>query len=352
DLAGEILQPLLHVPRHPGLLLSFGLKGIQPVDRSARRLFRTDKVQALFAGLGTHAVMPLDSLGTTAFALFMGASAHATGWPIPKGGAQRVTDALVTYLQSLYVEFELRRRVYDFRDLPYSQVLFLDLTPRQILWITRDRLPRRHRLQLQRYGYGPGVCKVDWALKGPIPWTARECREALTLHLGGTYQEIALSERQVRQGVHPAKPFVICVQPSIFDASRAPEGRHTAWAYCHVPHASHRDVSTLIEQQIERFAPGFTKLILSRRVITAEGLHERNPNLVGGDITGGANTFFQLLFRPDVSLKPYAFGWSRFRVCSASSPPGGGVHGMCGYNAARRALAEIWKMRGRCDEPV
>jgi phytoene dehydrogenase-like protein len=346
-LAWDILQPLVHVPRHPGLLLSFGLRGIQPVARSARRLFQTDKARSLFAGLGAHAVLPQESLGTTAFALFMGASAHATGWPIPRGGAQRVTDALTAYLQSLYAEIELRREVHDFRGLPYSRLIFLDLTPRQILWITRDRLPRRHRLQLERYGYGPGVCKVDWALEGPIPWKARRCREALTVHLGGTYEEIALSERQIRHGIHPARPFVICVQPSLFDASRAPRDRHTAWAYCHVPSESRQDMSRIIEQQVERFAPGFGRLILSRRVLTAEGLHARNPNLVGGDMTGGANTFFQLLFRPDVSLKPYAFGRSRFRVCSASSPPGGGVHGMCGYNAATRALAEIWKIRGR-----
>lgn len=344
-LAGDILQPLLHVPRHPGLFLSFGLKGIQSVQHTAGRLFRTERARALFAGLGAHSILPLDSAGTAAFALFMGASAHATGWPVPGGGAQKITDALAAYLKSLDAEIEVSREVHDIRTLPYSRVLFFDLTPRQILEITRSRLPGRHRIQLRRYRYGPGVCKVDWALDGPIPWTARGCREAGTVHLGGTSREIALSERRVWQGIHPERPFVICAQPSLFDPVRAPEGKHTAWAYCHVPNGSHQNMAERIEQQVERFAPGFTKLILARRVFTAGNLHGRNPNLVGGDIAAGANTLGQLLFRPDISFRPYAFGWSRFRVCSASSPPGAGVHGMGGYNAARDALADIWGIK-------
>jgi len=344
-LAGDILQPLLHVPRHPALFLSFCLKGLQSAQHTANRLFRTEKARALFAGLGAHAILPLDSIGTAAFALFMAASAHATGWPIPRGGAGRIADALAAYLRSMDAEIQLSREVHDFRALPYSRVLFFDLTPRQILETTGRLLPFRHRIQLGRYRYGPGVCKVDWALDGPIPWTAPGCREAGTVHLGGSFREIALSEGAVWQEDHPGSPFVICTQPSLFDPGRAPRGRHVAWAYCHVPNGSHQNMAERIERQVERFAPGFTRLILARRVMTAGSLQGRNPNLVGGDIASGANTMYQLLFRPTVSWRPYAFGWSRFRICSASSPPGAGVHGMCGYNAARNALEEIWRIK-------
>jgi len=344
-LTQDILKPLIHMPKHPGLFLSFGLKGIRSVEQTARSLFRTEKAQALFAGLGTHSIRPPDAPGTAGFALLMGASAHSTGWPMPRGGAEKITDALVTYLQSLHAEIRLMCEVNDFRSLPYSRVLLFDLAPGQILEITRGRLPRRHRLQLRRYRHGPGVCKMDWALDGPIPWTAPGCREAGTLHLGGTAREIALAERQVWQGVHPERPFVICSQPSLFDPSRAPQGRHTAWAYCHVPNGSYQNMGPRIEQQVERFAPGFTKLILSRRVLTARSLQRHNQSLVGGDIAAGANSLRQLFFRPDISCKPYAIGWNRFRICSASSPPGAGVHGMCGYNAARDALQDVWRIK-------
>ena len=343
-LMQDILKPLIHVPRYPFLFLSFGLKGVRSVEQASRSLFRTEKAHALFAGLGAHSIRPLDAPGTAAFALLMGASTHATGWPMPRGGAGKITDALTAYLQSLHAEIRLMCEVHDFRTLPYSRVLFFDLAPGQILEITRGRLPRRHRFQLGRYRHGPGVCKIDWALDGPIPWAASECREAGTLHLGGTAREIALAERQVWQGIHPERPFVICSQPSLFDPSRAPQDKHTAWAYCHVPNGSYQNMAQRIEQQVERFAPGFTKLILSRRVFTARSLQRHNQSLVGGDVAAGANTLRQLLFRPDISWKPYAFGWSRFRICSASSPPGAGVHGMCGYNAARDALQDIWRI--------
>jgi len=338
ELASELLNPVFHIPRHIVSLLQFGIKGIWPVSLTARHVFRTDKARALFAGLGAHSIMPLEHPLTSAFALVMGASAHATGWPIPRGGAGSTADALVSHLKSLGAEITLSHPVGCLDELPRCGTVFFDVSPKEILRIARSRIPKLKTLQLERYRYGPGAFKLDWALSGPIPWEASGCSRAATVHVGGSYEEIALAEREVRQGVHPRRPFVLCAQPSLFDRTRAPEGKHTAWAYCHVPNGSQQDMTERIEAQIERFAPGFRKKILARRVLSPSGLEKLNANLVGGDIAGGVNSLFRILFRPFVSAYPYSLGDGGLYICSSSSPPGGGVHGMCGYNAALSAL--------------
>ncbi|HQJ07852.1 MAG TPA: NAD(P)/FAD-dependent oxidoreductase [Deltaproteobacteria bacterium] len=338
ELSAEILSPPFHVPRHPLLLMRFGLKGMWPVSVTARRLFRTDKVRALFAGLGAHSIMPLDHPLTSSFALFMCASAHQTGWPIARGGAGTIGSALAAHLKNLGAEILLSHPVNSMKDIPGSRSVFFDLTPGQILAVARERIPTGVSRQLARYRSGPGAFKVDWALDAPIPWRAGECCRASVVHLGGSYEEIARSERLAAEGSDPDVPFVILAQPSLFDPSRAPQGKHTAWAYCHVANGSKRDLTSRIEGQIERFAPGFKKRILSRRVLPPTVLQGLNANLIGGDIAGGANTFCQIFFRPIRSLNPYALSRDGLYICSSSSPPGGGVHGMCGFNAARKAL--------------
>lgn len=340
DLADDILRPVFHVPRHPVLLALFGARSVWPVGMAARALFRTPAARALMAGMGAHSVMPLEYPFTSAFALFMCASAHATGWPIPLGGAGAIAGALEEYARSLGVEIAISHPVRSMDDLAKGPHVFFDLAPRQLLAVAGERLTARGRRALSNYRYGPGAFKIDWALDGPIPWTAPECSQAATVHLGGTCEEIALSERLVWQGVHPEKPFVILVQPSLFDPSRAPAGKHTAWAYCHVPGGSAYDMTARIEAQVERFAPGFKDRVLARRVLGPAAFECLNPNLVGGDIAGGANTLRQILFRPMASLDPYRLA-PGISLCSASSPPGGGVHGMCGMNAAENVLRKL-----------
>lgn len=338
DLSSEILSPFFHVPRHPLLLMRFGLKGIRPVGVAARHLFKTAGVRALFAGMGAHSVMSLDHPLTSSFALFMCASAHATGWPIPRGGAGMITRGLASCLESLGAEILLSHPVQGMKDMPDARTIFFDLTPRQILTIAGPRIAPGIRRQLARYRYGPGVFKIDWALDGPIPWKAAECLQAAVVHLGGSCEEIELSEGLAARGSDPETPFVILAQPSLFDGSRAPEGKHTAWAYCHVGNGSRQDMTSRIERQIERFAPGFKKRILSRRALSPAILQGLNANLIGGDIAGGANDIFQILFRPRLSANPYCLSGDGLYICSSSSSPGGGVHGMCGFNAARSAL--------------
>lgn len=345
ELSAEVLSPAFHIPKHPLLLMRFGLKGLWPVSVSAKRLFRTAKVRALFAGLGAHSIMPLDHPLTSSFAVFMCASAHGTGWPIPRGGAGTVGGALASHLEALGADILLSHPVSSMKDIPDARSMLFDLTPRQVLAVARERIPADVSRQLARYRYGPGAFKVDWALDGPIPWRAAECHRASVVHLGGSYEEIALSERRAAEGSDPDVPFVILSQPSLFDEGRAPEGKHTAWAYCHVANGSRQDMTVRIEAQIERFAPGFRKRILSRRVLSPAGLQGLNPSLIGGDIAGGANTFLQIFFRPIRSLNPYALSRDGLYICSSSSPPGGGVHGMCGYNAARRALGSGKSLR-------
>ena len=369
EVAREVLQPILHVPRSPLLLARFGWQGLWPASTAARRLFRTPKARALFAGLAAHSVLPLDAPGSAAFGWILAIAGHAAGWPIPRGGSQRIADALASYFTSLGGKIVTGTRVRsldDFEDrlesakgaehtaerlrnwpaprsvlrqfLKRDALVLCGLTPQQFLEIAGTRLPESFRNKLRRYRYGPGVFKIDWALKQPVPWTAPECAHAGTLHLGGSLDEIELAEKQAATGVISERPFVLFVQPSIFDASRAPGGMHTAWAYCHVPHSSNIDMTSRIEAQVERFAPGFSGAILARHTFTPGEMEQHNANLVGGDISGGLNSLWQLTFRPTASL--YRTPLKNVYLCSASTPPGGGVHGMCGYHAARRALRD------------
>jgi phytoene dehydrogenase-like protein len=267
--------------------------------------------------------------------------AHSVGWPFVEGGSARLTDALVTELTSLGGRMETGRWVTSLRDLPKARAVLLDVTPRQFVALAGDRLPARSRRALQRFRYGPGVCKVDWALSGPVPWQAPACREAGTVHVGGTFAEVAASEADVAAGRHPERPFCLIAQAGVVDPSRAPAGQQTLWGYCHVPRGSDVDMSARIEAQIERFAPGFRDLILARSVRTATEMERYNPNYVGGDISGGASTLWQTVLRPTPRWNPYRTALPGVYLCSASTPPGGGVHGMCGAWAARTALADL-----------
>ena len=338
-LLNEILRPPLHLPARPILLARFGALAIRSALSAATSLFDTTAARALFAGLSAHSVLPLESPGSASFGWVLGAAAHGVGWPIPRGGSQQIANALASYLGDLGGKIITGTRIASLAELTGSALVLCDVTPRQFLEIARDRMPARFKRQLRRYRYGPAAFKVDWALSAPIPWKASECAQAGTVHLGGTIEEIAASERAAWNGELSERPFVILAQPSLFDPSRAPEGRHTAWAYCHVPNGSQGNMLDAIERQIERFAPGFRSVILARNVLTPAELERHNANLVGGDITGGAQNLKQLVFRPTRML--YRTPLKGVYLCSSSTPPGGGVHGMCGFNAARVALQDI-----------
>jgi phytoene dehydrogenase-like protein len=334
DLAPDLLAPL-RWPRHPLGMARVGRLGLQGAAGLARRRFRGFRARALFAGLAGHSFLPLERVPSAAFGLILGISGHAVGWPLPEGGAQRIADALASLLRELGGEIRTGRLVRSLAELPPAGAYLFDLTPAQLLKIEGIRWPRRYRRRLGRYRYGPGVFKMDWALSGPIPWRAEACRRAGTVHLGGTIEEIAASERSAWDGGGAERPFVLVAQPSLFDPTRSPAGSHTAWAYCHVPNGSTADFSIAIEAQIERFAPGFRDLVLARRTTNTAELEAYNPNCVGGDINGGAALLSQLFTRPVARLVPYATPDPRVFICSASTPPSGGVHGMCGYHAAR-----------------
>ncbi|HMD48624.1 MAG TPA: NAD(P)/FAD-dependent oxidoreductase [Bryobacteraceae bacterium] len=336
DLAIDLLQPIQHFPHRPVLLARFGALAIRSAVAAAESRFRSPRTRALWAGLCAHSVLPLESPGSASFGLVLAASAHAVGWPIPRGGAQQIANAMAACFQALGGGIVTNTRIASLSEIPDSSLTLCDLTPRQFLAISTGRLPAPFRAELARYRYGPGAFKMDWALSSPIPWRAPECSQAATVHLGGTIEEIAACERAAWRGETVDRPFVILVQPSLFDPTRAPEERHTAWAYCHVPHGSGADMRERIEQQVERFAPGFRDCILARSVLDPAALERHNPNLVGGDVVGGAHTLRQLLFRPTSML--YRTPLEGVYLCSASTPPGGGVHGMCGFNAARLAL--------------
>jgi len=336
-LAQDVLRPF-HPPGHPLLYSRFGLSSIWPVSMLARLCFKTLRARSLFAGLGAHAILPLGHAFTSAFALTMAATAHNPGWPIPRGGSGAVSLALTECLESLGGKVLTSSRVQSMDDLCSGSQVFFDLTPRQILEISGIWLPKKYCQKLSGYRYGPAAFKLDWALDGPIPWKARECSLAGTVHVGGTIDEIELAEKQAWKGITPQRPFVLCTQPSLFDDSRAPGNKHTAWAYCHVPSGSDVDMTSRIEEQIERFAPGFKDRILARHVMSPHSLETFNANLIGGDIAGGAQDWRQLFARPVLSLNPYSMGSAGMYICSSSTPPGAGVHGMCGYNAAMTAL--------------
>jgi len=336
----DILAPLRSVPGHPVAMARFGLDGLQPASMLARR-FKTEEARALFAGVAAHSMLPLSAPLTSAFALVLMMAAHTVGWPVVEGGSARLTDAMVEELTSLGGRVETGRWIQSLDGLPPARAVLLDVTPRQLAAIAGDRLPGWHRRALERFRYGPGVCKVDWALSGPVPWAAPACREAGTVHVGGTFAEVARSESEVNAGRLPERPYCLVAQPGVVDPTRAPAGRQTLWAYCHVPSGSAVDASGRIEAQIERFAPGFRDLILAKAVRTAADMERRNPNYVGGDINSGAGTLRQTFFRPTSRWNPYRTGVDGVYLCSASTPPGGGVHGMCGAGAARAVLADL-----------
>ena len=336
-LMNMLLGPL-RIPRNPLLLARFGLPGLHSARALAEAKFTGHAARALFAGLAAHAVLPLDKRPTAAFGLVLGILGHAVGWPLVRGGSRRLADAMTSYLTSLGGEIQTNAPVTCVDELPPSRVVLLNVTPRQVIRLAGHRLPNSYRRQLARYRYGPGVFKMDWALDGPIPWRAAACQRAATVHLGGTLEEIADAERDAFNGQQSERPFVILAQPSLFDDIRAPAGQHTAWAYCHVPHGSTFDMSERIESQIERFAPGFRERVLARHVMAPTALEQYNSNYVGGDISGGVQDLRQLFTRPAMRLTPYAMPDRKLFICSASTPPGGGVHGMSGYFAAQAAL--------------
>jgi phytoene dehydrogenase-like protein len=335
-LLSDVLGPL-RVPRHPFVLARFGLSGIRSFLGLAKR-FEGDAARALLGGIAAHSMLPLDRSPSAAVALVLGMLTHTVGWPMARGGSQRIADALATHLRSLGGEIVTGQWVESLDDLPPSRVVLLDVTPRQVLRIVGHKLPSGYRRSLERFRYGPGVFKVDYALDGPIPWKAEECASAGTVHLGGTLEEIAAAEKAVASGDHPERPLVLVAQQSLFDPTRAPQGKHTLWAYCHVPHGSTVDMTDRIEDQIERFAPGFRDRVLARSVMSPADLEGHNPNYVGGDINGGLQSLLQTFARPTLRPVPYSTPLRGLYLCSSSTPPGGGVHGMCGYHAARAAL--------------
>jgi phytoene dehydrogenase-like protein len=334
DLAAEILQPIVHLPRHPWLLAQFGLRALMPATKFANFYFREAKSKALFAGMAAHSFLALDEPMSAAVGLVLGATAHAVGWPIPRGGAGAIAKALVAHLRSLNGTVTTSKRVEQLSALGGYRFALCDVTPRQLLRLSA--FPDSYTRQLQSYRYGAGVFKVDYAMSSPIPWKAHECARASTVHVGGSMEEVAASEKAVRSGQQSDKPFVLVSQPSLFDPSRAPAGKHVAWAYCHVPNGSTIDMLPRLEAQIERFAPGFRDCVIARRVWGPAELEARDANLVGGDINGGVADWRQLLLRP--TWRQYATARPEVYLCSSSTPPGGGVHGMCGFNAATLAV--------------
>jgi phytoene dehydrogenase-like protein len=337
----DLLGPPPIPPHHPFALAWFGLEAILPATSLARLWFRGERARALFAGMAAHSILPLERPGSAAYGLILAMAGHAVGWPIARGGSQAIADALASYLRDLDGEIDTGRRVASLSDLPPADVLLFDVSPINLVSIAGDRLPDRYRRKLERYRHGPAAFKLDWALDAPIPWSAPECLKAGTVHLGGGLGEIALSERQAWQGTHTERPYIILSQPSLFDPTRAPNGKHTAWAYCHVPNlrvARSEDMSERIEAQVERFAPGFRGRILARHVMTPADFESYNPNYVGGDVIGGAQDLAQFFARPVMSRSPYTTPAKGIYLCSASTPPGGGVHGMCGQHAAQVVL--------------
>jgi phytoene dehydrogenase-like protein len=345
DLAIEFLQPMLHLPRHPITLAHFGILALCPATLLAKLLFRHEPALAIFAGIAAHSFLPLEAPASSAFALVLGLAGHAVGWPIPRGGSQQISNALAAYLRELGGKIEVNHRVENLHDLPKSRAILLDVSVWEFSRIAGHQLPSRYRRQLESFRHAPGIFKVDYALSSPIPWKSEACRRAGTIHLGGTIDEIAAAEREVSRGKIPERPFVLVAQQSLFDERRAPRGQHTLWAYCHVPFNCGMDMSDQIESQIERFAPGFHDCVLARHSTAAADLARSNPNLAGGDINGGAANLMQLIARPILSSTPYRTPLRGVYLCSASTPPGGGVHGMCGYHAARVALRDHFSTR-------
>jgi phytoene dehydrogenase-like protein len=338
-IAPDVLGPL-HYPKDPLAMARFGFPALTSAAHLIKR-FKTNEARGLLAGMAAHSIQPLTNLATSAIALVLMASAHLKGWPIPKGGSNQIADALESYFISIGGKVETNFYVKSLEQLPSSRAVLFDITPKQLLQIAGHKFSSIYKWQLKRYRYGPGVFKVDWALDAPIAFTAPGCRQAGTVHIGNTFEEIASGEQQVWDGKIPQRPFVLLAQPSIVDATRAPEGKHTAWAYCHVPNGSKADMTDIIEKQIERFAPGFRESILAKHTMNTEQMEEYNPNYIGGDINGGVIDIGQLFTRPALRWSPYNTSAKGIYICSSSTPPGGGVHGMCGYWAAKRVIADL-----------
>ncbi len=338
ELFAAIL-PAPHLPRHPLLMARFGLKALQSVEGLAKSRFRGSQARGLLAGLGGHSFLPFDEPASAAIALVLGIAGHAVGWPIVEGGSQNLTRALASYFASLGGEVRLGCKVRDAGDLPPSRSVFLDLAIPQVLSLVGDRLPFRYRQTLESWKLGPGVFKIDFALNAPVPWKDPAVGRAGTVHLGGTLEEIAAHEKAVSEGRGTDRPYLLMSQPTTFDPSRAPAGKHTAWAYCHVPRGSDIDMTEPILKQIERFAPGFRSTIAHQHVMTPQGFEHHNASLPGGDISGGLPTLAQVARRP-VVIAPYALPLSHWYLCSSSTPPGSGVHGYCGFNSAQFAMRD------------
>jgi phytoene dehydrogenase-like protein len=340
DLTDDVLNPVIHVPRHPVFFTRFGLEAVLPASLLARR-FETDEARALFGGCAAHAMLPFNRLLTSSFGMLLLSGAHALGWPFASGGSQKITDALVARLVELGGRVECNREVRTLAELPPARAVLFDTSPRQLSSIAADALPRRYRRRLERFRHGPGSFKIDYVLNEPVPWRAEACRSAGTVHVGGTFADIAAAEATVATGRHADRPFVLVAQPSVADHTRAPQGTHTLWVYAHVPNGSDVDQTDVIERQIERFAPGFRDVVRSRSVIRAIEFEQYNPNYIGGDIAGGSHALRQVIGRPFLGAHSYRTPNAKLFLCSASTPPGAGVHGMCGFNAARAALRSV-----------
>lgn len=339
----DTLGPL-SFPKHPLKFAGFGINAIQPATLLAKK-FKTEKAKALFAGMAAHAIQPLSNIATSAIALVLMANAHLGGWVIPKGGSQQIANSLTAYFKKLGGTVQLNTYVKSLNELPSAHAVLFDITPRQLLQIAGHKFSTLYKWQLERYRYGDGVFKVDWALDAPTPFTANECKRAGTVHLGGTLKEIVESEKSSPLGKHSESPYVLFAQQSLFDTTRAPEGKHTAWGYCHVPNGSEKDMTDIIERQVERFAPGFRDRILARHTLNTSQIEDYNANYIGGDINGGIIDIGQLFTRPALRWSPYKTSAKGLYICSSSTPPGGGVHGMCGYHAAKRALKDVFKIQ-------
>ncbi len=343
-IAEDVLGPLTF-PKYPVAFARFGMKALTSSSHLVNK-FRTPEARALWSGMAAHSIQPLTNIATSAVALVLLISAHTSGWPFPKGGSGQIAAALASYFTSLGGKIETSVVVRSMSQIPSAKAVLFDLTPRQMLAIAGDRFSSFYRWQLERYRYGMGVFKIDWALDGPTPFVASSCRSAGTVHLGNTYEEIATAEAMVWKGKHPDKPFVLFAQQSLWDTTRAPNGKHTAWAYCHVPHGSTLDMTAQIEHQVERFAPGFRDLILARHTFNAAEMEMYNPNYIGGDINGGVNDIGQIFARPALRWSPYRTSANGIYICSSSTPPGGGVHGMCGARAAELVLDQDFGIKG------
>jgi phytoene dehydrogenase-like protein len=344
SLVSNVLAPLRSLPKDPLTMARFALAGVPSATHLARR-FSSDEAKALWAGVCSHAMLPLDAPVTAAFGIFLTITAHVGGWPVVEGGSARLVEGLIRALDDAGGRVHTGRWIASLDDLPAARLTLFDTSPEMLVSIAAERVPASYRRAVRRFKNGPGICKVDWALSGPVPWTADECRRAATVHVGGSFHEVAGAEADVAAGRHAERPFCLVVQPGLVDPTRAPAGESTLWAYCHVPNGSDVDMTSRIEAQIERFAPGFTDVVLTRSTMTAVESERHNPNYVGGDINGGAGTLRQTVFRPATRWNPYRTGAAGLYLCSASTPPGGGVHGMCGVGAANAALKDLKRLR-------